>query len=395
MERRGHTLTIATYHIGDDIPEHLRSKIDVRRIRRWIFWYKKLEAGPDWQKLLLDIMLLRKTFHLARTQKPDVLYAHLHEGVLIGWIVQKLLFWRKMRLVIDLHGSLSGEMDSHGYIYVNIMKRAVVYAENWLNARGQIAVASSWEYAKMVNSIRAKDQQAEVLLDGVDINAYKQSLSRDDLRSEWGLPKNKLVFVYAGAFIANKGIGFLLEAIAEMKRCGCDQAFFVLAGWPGDQIEGRIQELGISDIVRVITPLRYFDLPKLLSVCDVAVDPKDSSTLQASGKILQYMAAGLPVVCFDRKNNHYYLGEGGYYAQEVSAHGLAQMFWKILDNNGHIKQKSRANFYKAHEFSWDKGALRMEELLAIQDGTYTPSMHANHNKRHNNLHSLTDDHFQP
>ena len=33
LEKRGHHLTIATYHIGQDLPDTLGSHIDVRRIR--------------------------------------------------------------------------------------------------------------------------------------------------------------------------------------------------------------------------------------------------------------------------------------------------------------------------------------------------------------------------
>ncbi|NCO98356.1 glycosyltransferase family 4 protein, partial [bacterium] len=56
LEKLGHQVTIVTYHIGKDINTEIDTKIDVRRIRRLLFWYKKLEAGPDWQKVLLDIM---------------------------------------------------------------------------------------------------------------------------------------------------------------------------------------------------------------------------------------------------------------------------------------------------------------------------------------------------
>src|SRR4030067_1606463 len=77
LEKLGHKITLATYHIGKNISEKVATKIDVRRILRLLFWYKKLEAGPDWQKILLDLMLIRKVFYLARTQKPQVIHAHL------------------------------------------------------------------------------------------------------------------------------------------------------------------------------------------------------------------------------------------------------------------------------------------------------------------------------
>ena len=41
LEKQGHAITIATYHIGKDIHGSIQTKIDVRRILRLLFWYKK------------------------------------------------------------------------------------------------------------------------------------------------------------------------------------------------------------------------------------------------------------------------------------------------------------------------------------------------------------------
>jgi hypothetical protein len=129
LTRRGFSVTIATYHIGQDLPEPFATQVEVRRIRRLLFWYKKLEAGPDWQKVILDLMLLRKVFFLARTTRPDILHGHLHEGVLIGWVVQKALFWRRMSLVADFHGSLTREMVSHAYLRTGLLRRLFEWLE--------------------------------------------------------------------------------------------------------------------------------------------------------------------------------------------------------------------------------------------------------------------------
>jgi len=97
LEKLGYEIQIATYHVGRNILEEVKTSIDVRRIHRWLFWYRKLEAGPDWQKIILDLMLIRKVFSLARKYKPDIIHGHIHEGVIIGWLVQKILFWRKIK----------------------------------------------------------------------------------------------------------------------------------------------------------------------------------------------------------------------------------------------------------------------------------------------------------
>ena len=45
LEKLGHKITIATYHIGRDIDTEIQTTIDVRRIRRLIFWYHKLDGA--------------------------------------------------------------------------------------------------------------------------------------------------------------------------------------------------------------------------------------------------------------------------------------------------------------------------------------------------------------
>ncbi len=71
--------------------------------------------------------------------------------------------------------------------------------------------------------------------------------------------------------------------------------------------------------------------------------------------MLQYMGAGLPVVCFDTENNREYLGEGGEYAHEVSSQGLTDAVLRLLRDPELRKRKGEANKARAKEkFSWDK-----------------------------------------
>lgn len=364
LEKRGHKITIATYHIGRDIEMEVKSGLDVRRINRLLFWYKKLEAGPDWQKLILDLMLLRKVFYLARTQRPDVIHAHLHEGVLIGWIVKTCLFWRKINLVADFHGSLTREMESHDYLRGGILKKIFRKIEKIINGLGDGIVASSWENAQDIRN-NSKGKSVSVILDGVNLDGYRKiSDAKDELKREFELPQNKKIFIYSGAMVLNKGINYLLEAIAEI--CAQrDDVFFVLAGFPPEGVLEFVATKKLEKTMRVISPLNYFDLPKLLSACDVGIDPKDSSTKQASGKILQYMGAGLPVVCFDRENNRNYLKSGAFYANEVSADALAAAIREAADSSEQIiKEKGDANKEGAREFSWDSEAQKLEKMYS-------------------------------
>jgi glycosyltransferase involved in cell wall biosynthesis len=114
--------------------------------------------------------------------------------------------------------------------------------------------------------------------------------------------------------------------------------------------------------VRIISPLSYFDLPKILLASDIGIDPKDITVNQASGKILQYMAAGLPVVCFDKKNNREYLGDGAYYSQDFTSTGIADGILYFFKNRDQIKKMGDYNKERIKIFSWDKSAEKIEEI---------------------------------
>ncbi len=360
LEKQGHEITIATYHIGKDIHKNIDTKIDVRRILRLLFWYKKLEAGPDWQKIILDLMLIRKVFFLTRIKKPDIIHGHLHEGAIIGWIIQKIFFWRNIKLVADFHGSLTREMLSHGYLKSGL-KKTFSLIEKFINRKGDFAIVSSEELADEIRKSR-HDGKIETVLDGTNTESFFHLKNKEDIRKELEIPDNKFIVVYTGGLVANKGIRYLMEAILAVLKERRD-VFFLIGGFPTEHMEKFILENKLSpDDIRLVSPLDYFSLPEFLVSADVAIDPKDSDSRQASGKMLNYMSAGLPVVCFNKPNNKNYLGEGGYYCSERSGKCLAEGILHFMNNPEEAEKKGLMNKEKAEEFNWKKSAVIINNI---------------------------------
>ena len=359
LEKRGHNVTIATYHIGQNLPESLSSHIDIRRIRRLLFWYKKLEAGPDWQKIFLDLLLIKKVFFLARTKRPDIIHAHLHEGVLIAWIVQQMLFWRGIKVVADFHGSLTKEMVSHSYLRATGIQKIFEWVEQRIDNMGDAAVTSSWGNTEEISQVR--HDTVEVLLDGTRLSMFENLPSKTALRQQYGVPEDAVVITYTGAFIRNKGVNYLLEALPLV----CEryqEAHFVIAGFPLDQIAEYLSQSPYRSRITVISPSPYFDLPKILKMSDIGVDPKDEATREASGKTLQYMGAGLPVACFGTQNNREYLGEGGSYASEITGQALALALGELIEGSARRTESGEMNRLRAQTFSWEASALKLERI---------------------------------
>jgi glycosyltransferase involved in cell wall biosynthesis len=120
-------------------------------------------------------------------------------------------------------------------------------------------------------------------------------------------------------------------------------------------------ELGIADHVTFTGKIPYGEARDYLALGDVAVAPKLSAT-EGSGKILNYMAMGLPTVSFETPVSREYLGDEGIYATKGDPGSLAEAILEALsDPRG--GQRSHALRRKAADsFSWDGAARQI--LLA-------------------------------
>lgn len=363
LVRRGHEVKIVTYHIGGDIPKSPESdRIETRRILRLLFWYKKLEAGPDWQKVLLDVMLARKAFNLARTWKPDIVHGHLHEGVLIGWAVRRMLFFRRMRLVADFHGSLTKEMVSHAYLRQGPLRALFRFVERTIDELGDAAVASSWSNAEEISRFRT-GTTVEPAIDGAVILPSPDESTRSAIRKRYGVPEDAVVATYTGAFVDNKGIDLLVRSVRPALE-GDSSLFFVLAGAPGERASAMLEREGNPDRVAVVSPLPYGTLGDILGMSDIGLEPKHDDTGQASGKMLQYMGAGLPVVCFGTRNNREYLGDGGTYVEEPTPEKFAEAVISLSGKSANRRSIGDRNRERAEDMSWDRTGEALERIYA-------------------------------
>jgi hypothetical protein len=103
----GNRLVLCTYPLGRDM-----AGVPTARTVP-VPWYNKLSAGPSFHKFYIDLLLLWKTLLVCRRFRPEVIHAHLHEGIVIGAIISKIF---GIPLVADLQGSLTRELLDHRFI---------------------------------------------------------------------------------------------------------------------------------------------------------------------------------------------------------------------------------------------------------------------------------------
>jgi glycosyltransferase involved in cell wall biosynthesis len=131
-----------------------------------------------------------------------------------------------------------------------------------------------------------------------------------------------------------------------------------------EESQALVERLGVADSVLFVGRVDYFELPDYLKIADVAVDPKVDAAGEASGKIINYMGAGLPVACFDHVNNRTFLGDTGAFAPEPTPKGLAQAILELLnDPEGREAKGAEARKRVEEKFSWEAGGRVYEEVF--------------------------------
>lgn len=363
----GHQVRIVAYHLGRDLPP-----VPVDRTLA-VPWYRKQGAGPSWHKPYLDLLLLLTALRVARDFRPHLIHAHLHEGVLAGWLPAKLL---RLPLLFDYQGSLTGESLNHGFFRPgSLLHRCFSALERLITRLPDSTITSSTPgLHELRHQWGVAADRVSPLPDGVDTDVFRpfpREEARNRLADLLGLPAlpAEPLIIYLGLLNSYQGIDLLLEAALLLERRSVP-FHLVLMGFPDEAYRRRVAELGLDSRVRFTGRIDYNDAPLLLSAGDLAVSPKLSVT-EANGKLLNYMACGLATVCFDTPVNRELLAEDGYYAADVSAAALADRLITALADPTTLAETGQQLRQRAVEkHGWDQ---RGRQLVACYQKLLAPS----------------------
>jgi len=365
LQKRGHQVEIVTYHLGREV-----SGLRVQRIQDFP-WYQKLEAGPSPHKLYLDAFLLGLAARRVREFAPDLIHAHLHEGCWIGhWL--RPASWssgRRLPLVFDYQGSLADEAMSHGWVREGSLgHRLLAGVEAWINRRADCILVSSGPLAENLRGIpAARRGGVEVVRDGVDGSLFRPDPD-PELRPRLGIPADALLVVFLGLLTPYQGVDLLLES-ARLAAAEEPRLHFLVMGYPDeDRYQARARELGLAGKITFTGRVNYFEASKWLAAGDLAAAPKICRT-ESNGKLLDYLACGLPVAAFDTAVNREILRECAVYAELLpgdagaSARNLAAAMLALARDAGRRRELGVAGRRMAErEYSWDASAARIEEI---------------------------------
>ena len=353
LESRDVEARIVTYPTGRD-PDGFA----ITRARSW-FGVEAGALGPTWGRPLLDLSLLAACRRVAREFRPHLIHAHLHEGIAIGTVLRA---WHGLPLLADLQGSLTEELADHRFIPGRgALRELVRCAERWLVRRPDRIVTSSAHGAALLHDQGIDAARIVALPDGVDVGDFRPCPPDVELGRQLGL-EHRQVVVFLGVLTDYQGVDLLLDAVPAVMRRRPDTHFLVM-GYPNESHYRHLARTGgIEEAVTFTGRVPYEQAPRWLNLGAVAVSPKRSLT-EANGKLLNYMACGLPVVATDTPVNRELLGAAGVYATVGDAAALAERLVDMLSNPEAARARGAALRIRAErEFAWPVLIRRLEAL---------------------------------
>jgi len=361
LQRMGQRVTVATYYTGRNV-----EGLDVRRTLP-IPWRTDYEVGSSRHKVGFDVLLSARVLAAAITERPDVIHGHLHEGALIGGLLGRML---RRPVVFDYQGSLSAEMVDHGFLDPNgPFARPVRAIERRIDRLPDAVVTSSGNAARLLRGQSAAGAATVLELpDCVNANAFRPGVLTDDermrARSELGIPPDRRIVIYLGLLAAHQGTDLLLQAARRVVD-ECPYAHLLVMGFPGPHVyQAQAESLGLAGHSTFTGRVPYECAPQRLALGDVAVAPKMSAT-EGSGKILNYMAMGLPTVAFDLPVSREFLRDDARLAAPGDAASLADHIVSLLKDPLAARAYGDGLRKRAvRDFDWAKAG---EALLGVYD----------------------------
>lgn len=350
----GYRNTVCTYHHGRNVE-------DITTVRTYpIPGYTRTSAGHSPFKYLADVLLALLVCYQVIRYKPTVIHGHLHEGALLGHVARSLVFWRRIPLVFDVQGSLVGELVAYGTLKEGSFSYRVFRAIESIVCRLPDVLMCSSENSLGVMRDRYGVQPSRLMLtpDGTDVAQFSVERSHE-LSASMGLPADRPIAVFSGSLLAAKGIDELKALIGGAAKQALAVHFLVI-GYPESEMREWVDANGYTSTVTLTGQLPFEKLPAYLALADVAIEPKAVFAGEASGKLVNYMAAGLPVICFESPHNRAMLGDDGYYASLAGRDLLPALREALEEDVEHRRMRGlRCRRRALENYSWGATAARI------------------------------------
>jgi glycosyltransferase involved in cell wall biosynthesis len=351
LTRLGHSVHVISYPFGDLPPDPF---YQLHRIKALVP-FKKLDPGPSLLKPVLDLLLLIKVIAVARREKIDLLHGHNYEGIIVAWAAGK---WVGIPSIYNCHSLLADELPT--YFSARLTKRLSRLFGNLIDritaSLPDYTIAISPEISRQDTHTEEKGGRVKYLTPGIVREEWEGIDLRDEVREEG------LRIVYTGNLARFQNIQQLLEVIRSVCLEFPDVTLEVITPSNIDPLVDLARSVGVDTNLSVIVENDFKEIIPRLLRADIAC----SMRTMKSGfpvKNLNYMAAGLPIICYESGAKGIIDGETGFVVKDNDTIAFTRAASKLLKDKVLRKSMGKKGREIAfRDYNWEDLIVKVEEI---------------------------------
>ena len=304
---------------------------------------------------LIDFLLTIKLLKIISKHRFDLIYAHHFEGFICALPVR---LFRKLPIVFDIHTLLETELPHYGLLIGNKVLRWIgrVFDTNLPGKADHIVGISDEIVNKMIQEAKVSPEGVSLITNGVELELFMSAKPEPDKKDN-----SKIVLAYAGNFARYQGIEVMLAALRILKDSDPDISLNLISNNALDTYRGLIKELQIESNIKHIS-IPFTELPRQLADADILINPRFVSAGYPL-KLLNYMAAGKPIVTLVGTSHKIVHGETGWIVQGSDPLDLANGIQHLIGNPELREQLGvNARQYVKDNFMWNEKAKQIERI---------------------------------
>lgn len=346
LAKRGHDVHIITYHLGNitnGFPFRIHRIPEIKS-------YKVYSPGPNYRKLLLlDPLLFLELKKTLKHNEIDIIHAHNYEGLLVSLFLRRSL---KKPVIYDAHTLLESELPYYGLgLSHRIKKKIGHHLDHWLPGKADHIISVTDRIrTKLISAAAIVPEKITTIMNGVEAEHFSNKNGDHKLYHS-----REKTLIFTGNLAFYQGIDLLLRIFQQVLNVRQDVRLLIISDSSFDYYEPLAKALNVRDKISIIKS-GFEELPEHFAHAHIALNPR----IDCDGipqKLLNYMAAGKPVVSFESSGSSLKHRINALIVEDGNIPAFANAIFQLLDDENMAKALGEnAREYITSHFSWENTA---------------------------------------